>query len=356
MKKRSLLKIVANIAILIGVFFLISWVLNNNKKNNEEKTAMAAQTSDEVAVKIQDVAAKNLNLDFRANGNFQPWREMDFASENAGRIVNIPVKEGSHVRPGQTLAVIDAGILNIDLESAQAALDNALRDQQRFENAYTTGGVTQQQLDQIRLSVENAKARVSQAKIRTSDANVRSSISGIVNKKYVEPGAYVSPGTRLFELVDVSRLKLIVNVNEYQVTQLKTGDKVNIMASVYPDKTFSGTISFIGNKADAALNFPVEIEVSNSRNELKAGMYGTALFEFNNQKSSIVIPRGAFAGSVSSNEVFVMENGMAKARKVTSGKVIGNEVEILDGLQEGEKVIISGQINLEDGSKVTAVQ
>lgn len=356
MKKKSILKIIINIGILAGVLFLISWVLSNNKKKNEEKTAMAAQTTDAVAVRMTTVASKNLNLDFTTNGNFQPNREMDFASENAGRVVRILVKEGSYVRPGQTLAVIDAGILNIDLESSQAALDNALRDQQRFENAYKTGGVTQQQLDQIRLQVENAKARVNQAKIRTSDANVRSSISGVVNKKYVEPGAYVSPGTRLFELVDVSKLKLIVNVNEYQVTQLKVGDKVDITASVYPDKKFYGKISFIGNKADAALNFPVEIEVDNSKNDLKAGMYGTALFAFDNQKSSLVVPRSAFAGSVSSNEVFVVENGVAKARKVTSGKVVGNEVEILDGLQEGEKVITSGQINLEDGSKVSAIQ
>jgi len=356
MKKRSFFRIFLNIAILAGVLFLISWVLTNNKKNNEEKTALAAQTSDAVAVKMETVSTKNLNLDFTTNGNFEPYRQMDFATENAGRVVNILVKEGSYVRPGQTLAVINADLINIDLESAQAVLNNALRDQQRFENAYKTGGVTQQQLDQVKLSVENAKARVDQAKVRSRDANVRSSISGVVNKKYVEPGAYVSAGAKLFELVDVSRLKLVVNVNEYQVIQLKVGDKVNISASVYPDKTFKGKITFIGNKADAALNFPVEIEVENNKNELKAGMYGTATFEFNNQKSSVVIPRSAFAGSVSSNEVFVVEGDIAKARKVVSGKIIGDQVEILDGLKEGEKVVTSGQINLEDGSKVVSLQ
>lgn len=355
MKKRSFFKIIINIAILAGVLFLISWVLTNNKKNNEEKTALAAQTNDEIAVKVYDVATANLNLDFATNGNFQPYREMDFASENSGRVVSILVKEGAYVKPGQTLAVVNADILNIDLESAQAALDNAIRDQNRFENAYKTGGVTQQQLDQVRLQVENAQARVQQAKIRTHDANVRSTINGVVNKKYIEPGAYVSPGTKMFELVDVSRLKLIVNVNEYQVIQLKVGDIVDITTGVYPDKQFKGKITFIGNKADAALNFPVEIEVNNSNNELKAGMYGTAQFAFGNQKQSVVIPRSAFAGSVSSNEVFVVDNGIAKARKVTSGKIIGDQVEILDGLKQGEKVVVSGQINLEDGAKVATI-
>ncbi len=352
MKKKSIVKVIMNLTILVGVLFLISWVLSNNKKKNEEKTALVAQSSNEIAVKTQSVSYKVLDLGFKVNGNFEPWREMDFATENAGRVVSILVKEGSHVVPGQTLAVINADLLNSDLESAQAVLNNALRDQERFENAYTTGGVTQQQLDQVRLSVENAKIRVSQAQKRTRDANVRSSISGVVNKKYVEPGTYVSPGTKLFELVDISRLKLVVNVNEYQVTQLKVGDRVQMTASVYPDKIYPGRVVFIGSKADAALNFPVEIEVENHNSDLKAGMYGTAGFTLENQQLSVVIPRSAFAGSVSSNEVFVVEDGIARLKEVTSGRIIGDEVEILKGLQEGQQIVTSGQINLEDGSKV----
>src|SRR5205085_4073816 len=120
---------------------------------------------------------------------------------------------------------------------------NALRDRQRYENAFATGGVTQQQLDQAKLAVENAQARVGQARIRVGDANVRSSINGVVNKRYIEPGAYVSPGTKLFELVDVSKLKLAVAVNENQVAQLKQGDRVQVQASVFPGKTFNGQVS-----------------------------------------------------------------------------------------------------------------
>lgn len=356
MKKRSFLKIFINLAILIAVLASISWVLNNNKKKNEEKTAVVAQTNNETAVRVHDVALKNLNLDFKVNGNFVPVQEIDYASENSGRVVRILVKEGSLVRRGQTLAVVDAGILNIDLESARASLANALRDQERFENAFQTGGVTQQQLDQVKLSVENAQARVNQARIRTNDANIRSSINGVVNKKYIETGAYVSAGTKMFELVDISKLKLLVNVNEYQVTQLKMNDKVDIVASVYPDKIYSGKVTFIGNKADASLNFPVEIEVDNNANNLKAGMYATAQFRFSNQTSSTVVPRSAFIGSVSSNEVFVLTEGnIARLKKVTSGRIIGDEVEILNGLEAGDKVITSGQINLEDGSKVSTI-
>src|SRR5690606_25911323 len=158
---------------------------------------------------------------------------------------------------------------------------------------------------------------------KLNDANIRSSINGIVNKKMIEVGAVVAPGTPLFELVDVSKLKLKVNVNESQVANLKIGDAVQIMSSVFPNEKFSGKVTFIAAKADETLNFPIEIEVSNNvKNSLKAGMYGTAIFKFPKQAPTILVPRTSFVGSVSSNEVYVLnkEKNIAETRKVVSGR------------------------------------
>lgn len=359
MRKKKIIRIVTTVAILAGVLVLIGSVLANNKKKNAEKTAVVAQTStSDVAVRVSPVQKEAISLDFSANGNFAPAQQMNFAAENSGRVTRVLVDEGSYVRRGQTLAIIKTDVLSIDLETAQAAYQNALRDKQRYENAFATGGVTQQQLDQAKLSLDNAAARVAQARIRVSDANIKSSINGIVNKRYIEPGAVVNPGTQLFELVDVSRLKLNITVDETQVANLKTGDKVEIKASVFPDKNYAGNVTFIAPKADASLNFPVEIEIaSNPGNQLKAGMYGTAIFRSGNATPVIVVPRSAFVGSVSTNQIFVVENGnTARLRKVIAGRVLGDKVEILQGLNEGETIITSGQINLTDGSKISQIK
>jgi len=359
MRKKPIIKTLVTIGILIGVIGLIGWVLTNNKKKNEAKTAIVAEISTgDVTVRTAPVVKEALAVDFSANGNFAPARQMNFASENSGRVTKVLVDEGSQVRAGQTLAVIKTDALNIDLENAMAAYQNAARDKQRYENAFQTGGVTQQQLDQAKLALENAEAKVAQARLRVRDANIKSSINGIVNKRYIEPGAVVSPGTQLFELVDVSRLKLNITVNESQVANLKIGDKVSVKASVFPDLNFGGTITFIAPKADASLNFPVEIEIaSNPGNKLRAGMYGTAIFISENKTPITVVPRAAFIGSVSSNQVFVLENGnTARLRNVIAGRVLGDKVEILQGLNEGDVVITSGQINLTDGSKVAPLK
>lgn len=353
--KRGIIITLVVVATLVGIWL----VLNNNKKNNDAKTAIVSEGSGAVSVRVASVEKKAVDLDFSANGTFIPGTEINFLSENAGRVNRIMVDEGDRVRKGQVLAIIDAEILNTDRETAEAALQNAIRDEARYSSSFSTGGVTQQQLDQARLAVKNARLRLQSASRRVSDANIKAPINGIVNKRFIEVGAFVTAqGTQLFELVDVSKLKLRVNVNENQVANLNVGDAVQIKSNVFPADSFTGKITFIAAKADNTLNFPIEIEVANSQsNKLKAGMYGTAIFKFPNQAPTITIPRGSFINSVSSNQIFVLENGnKAAVRKVVTGRIIGDQVEVLDGVKEGETVIVSGQINLVNGSPVTVIK
>ena len=353
-------RVITIIIVVLVVLAAIGYVLNNNKKKAQETTDFIAKGSGAVAVKVANVELKEINLDFTANGNFAANQELNFLSENAGRVSKIFVDEGDRVSKGQVLARIDAEIINTDRETAEATYQNALKDEARYQSSYATGGVTQQQLDQAKLATQNAKLRLQASQRRLSDANIKSPINGIVNKRYIEVGAFVTAqGTQLFELVDVSKLKLKVNVNEGQVANLKVGNTVEIQSSVFPTEKFSGKISFIAAKADETLNFPIEIEVANNtNNSLKAGMYGTAVFKFPKQAPAILVPRTSFVGSVSSNEVYVLnkEKNTAETRKVVTGRILGESVEILEGLKEGETVITSGQINLTEGTPVTIIK
>jgi len=350
---------IITVVLIIVVIGAIAWVLNSNKKKNDAQTALVSQGSGAISVRIAPVKKQSVDLDFGVNGNFIPKQELNFLSENAGRVSKIYVEEGDRVTKGQVLAHIDAEIINTDRETAQATLENAIKDEARYSSSFKTGGVTQQQLDQAKLTTRNARLRLQSSARRVSDANIKAPINGIINKKYIEVGAFVTAqGTQLFEIVDVSKLKLKVNVNESQVANLKIGDQAQIKSNVFPADNFSGKITFIAPKADGTLNFPVEIEVENNhKNTIKAGMYGTAIFKFPSQAATITIPRGSFVGSVSSNQIFVLENGnTAKIRKVIAGRTINDQVEIIDGLKEGETVIISGQINLIDGSAVAPIK
>ena len=355
MKKNIIIALV-----ILGALGIIAYVLTNNKKENEAKTAVVAEKNSSVSVKIDTVKTEEISLDFVSNGNFEPTQELTFSAEKSGKVVKVLVKEGDYVKIGQTLAIVRSDVVNVNAETAKSTYQNAAADFSRYENAFKTGGVTKQQLDQAKLSMVNAKAQLTQANINVGDTRIKAPISGFINKKFIEPGSILTgaPASELFEIVNVDKLKLKVTVNESQVASLNVGNTITVRASVYPTKTFSGKITFIAAKADETLNFPVEVEITNnSANDLKAGMYGTAEFASKQQKSALkIVPRNAFVGSVSSNQIFVIENGNAKLKKVTAGRILGDKVEILDGLSDGETVITTGQINLQDGSKVEVIK
>ena len=353
MKKTLIYIIVA--AVLVG---LAAWKITDNKKKQETEVKEVARQVDKINVNVITAARENINTDYSANGTFIPKQEMNQSADIAGRVVSVFVKEGSRVGAGQVLATIKRDAIEVDMTQAKNNLQNAIIDNQRYENAFKTGGVTKQQVDNSRLQLKNAQAAVRAQGVRVNDTSVRAGISGTINKRMVEPGAVVATGTALFEIVNINSLKLSVLVDESQVGRIQIGQEVAINVNVLPDENFGGRISFIAPKSDASLNFPVEIEVSNN-GRLKAGMYATALFKTNNgaeTQNMLTIPAESFVNGVSSGQVFIVNNGVAKLIKVQTGKVYGDKVQIISGLNGGEQVITSGQINLENGSKINIVK
>src|SRR5690606_16390372 len=211
---------------------------------------VVAETGGAIVVKAAKVSRVPVVLDFSANGNFAANQDLTLLSEVSGRITRLLVKEGSRVSKGQVLALVDPEILNLDKQAAEDALQKLKTDHERYKSSFETGGVTRAQLDEIELQLRNAQNRLQQANRKVQDATIKSPISGVVNRRDIEVGAYLSPGTELFEIVDVSQLKLQVTANETQVVNLKVGDKVSVTSTVFPAEEFSGTVRFIAAKAD----------------------------------------------------------------------------------------------------------
>ena len=351
-------KIITTIVLLVLVGGTI-YILNKNKTNNDAETAIVAEQNATVTVRVEKASVQVVDANYKANGNFVPYQEVTLAAETPGRVARLLVDEGARVRKGQVLALVNSDQIHVQVRNAEAAYATAKADAARFESAYATGGVTKQQLDQVKLIAQNAEANLKSAQITAADASIKAPIDGIINKKHVEQGSFVAPGAPIFDLVNVNQLKLRVNVDESHVANLKNGDKIEVRASVFPNDLFEGTVIFIAPKADAALNYPVDLLLTNNQdNKLRAGMYGSAYFDADKNQDTplLLVPRNAFVGSVSSNLIYRVIDNKAVATQVVSGRNLGDFVEILDGLREGEIVITSGQINLTDQAPVSIIK
>ena len=350
MKKKTIITVVALAGIAVA-FFLI---LQSNKQQNEEELSIVARENTEVSVQTAVAQKERISGMFTVNGTFQPDARANISAEMGGQIAAIYVKEGDAVKQGQVIAKLTGDKTNVNLSNAKANLDNATSNLDRYEAAFETGGVTAAQLDQARLQVQNARAQFQSAQLNSGDTNVRSQISGIVNEKMVEVGMVVNPGTPIVEVVDITSLDLSVEVDEALVNQLNVGDSVKVVPSVTKD-TITGKITFIAPASNGALKFRVEITVNNSEGGLRAGMYATAIFNQEGQNNVLVVPREAFVGSVSDNQVFQVKDGTAYLTKIRTGVNYGGKVQVTDGLTEGDVVVTSGQINLTDATAVEVI-
>ncbi len=187
------------------------------------------------------------------------------------------------------------------------------------------------------------------------DADIRAPISGIIATLPVTVGMTLTPGTVIANIVDISWLKVNVNVGEQEVFKLKTGEPVEVETDVYPGVKFAGKIDSIGIKADEFHTYPIQIRIPNhSRYRLKSGMFGKVAFQLRNYPA-LVIPRNTLVGDVQNPQVFVVKDGIVKLRSIRVGTEIGTNIAVLQGLSEGEVVVLSGQENLKDNMAVVVV-
>ena len=350
---KRFISIISVVAVIAG----IAMILVLNKKSTSEKTSLASQVSTAVPVKADVVRDEAFNQSFTSNGSLEPERELSFVSDVAGRVLNVYADEGTVISGGQVLVQVDDEMLRADFMASEASYNALKSDLERFTNANKQGGVTDQQLETIRTQCIAAESRYISSKRRLSDARIKAPIRGTINKRYVEVGTFLNPGARLFDIIDDSKLHVWCNVTERQVLLIKKGQKVRILCSTFPEDTFSGTITFIGEKADRALSYPVEITLNREgKSLLKAGMYVTACFDMQSEKQGIVIPRSAITGSVKNARVYVVENGTATGRDVVVGMMMDKDVEILKGLQAGDSIVVAGLINVSDGAKVRNIK
>jgi RND family efflux transporter MFP subunit len=230
-------------------------------------------------------------------------------------------------------------------------------DLQRIDNLYKGGTASQQQLDDSRTSLENAKIQLDQAKKQLADATITSPINGVITRKLTEQGAYINIGGPIATIVDISKLRVKLNVSETNVYLLGTGDRTTITADIYPGASFEGHITFISAKGDDTHNYPVEIQMENSaRYPLRAGTFVTVHVDVRGAQSALCIPRQAMQGSSKDASVYVVDNGKAVLKNIVVGNQNGEYLEVVSGLAENEEVVTTGQVNMSDGMPVVIVK
>lgn len=344
-------------AIVVMLVVAGAWKLTSNKQSMAANAAMATKKTTVFPVMVTSPEVTTLSNDVEASGHLAPVHLLDLVSDVSGRVVELARDNGDMVTRGQLVVQVDNEQLRIDLKQANAALDQARRDLENYTAMQKSNAVSAQDVANARLAVVNAETRVATLTRQLRNTSIVSTITGSVNDCTIEVGSYLSPGTRIARIADVSTLIMHVRLRDNEVLRIRKGQTVALKPDLDPTMRIEGTVSAIGTIADGAGTYDVEISVPNrGKSPLLAGMTGRARFTAKGNHPAMVIPSRCLVGGTQQPSVYVVDNGKASLRPVTVGMRQDDVVEVLSGLGTNDKVVTSGQLNIADGSAVSIVR
>jgi membrane fusion protein (multidrug efflux system) len=357
------------------------------KAKEEPKGAEKSAARPPVAVEATQVRVGDLMEGIDVVGSLTPKFEARLKSEYAGIVTDVYVNEWVRVKKGTPLARLDSREIEAMVQKSQAAVEvgkanllqaevagnRAERELVRAQNLKESGLITQQNLDDAQTEKSAASARIAaaraqllaaekdlrQAQTRLAKVVIYSPLDGVVSQRNINVGDLVGePGaTRImFQIVDNRLLNLTVTVPSMEMGRLSLGQSLTFTTDTFPGKTFSGLVKFINpevNEADRSVK--VIAEVPNSPEILKAGMYVKGRIITGQRKDVFQIPKTALLSwdvGAKQGEVLVVQQDLALLKSIRTGSLSGDWVEVVSGLQKGDRVITRGGFNVKNGDRV----
>ncbi len=338
------------------------------------ETAAAPRDAGAVRVDVATAAVETVPVQTQASGSVQPIRRVMPGTKILGRIEAVPVREGDRVARGQLLAKLESRDLEAARAQAEAAvamagaqLENARVQHERMRDLHGRGSVTDKALEDAttgfqvaRAAVAQAEANLAAARVHLGYAEVRSPLAGWVVDKRVEAGDMTSPGAPMFTVEDLSQVKIEVNVPETEVVGLAEGGQARVEVS---GRRIEASVDRIAPAGDpASRTFSVQLLLDNPDGALRSGMFARVSFEHGERPvlrvpATAVVRRGQLEG------LFVVSDdgeagAVARLRWIKTGRTAGQgdavHVEVLSGLDPGERYVVSPPPGLTDGAAITA--
>lgn len=308
-------------------------------------------------VTVGDVRANTVPETITYNGTIEPLKKNNIGSSSPLRIDEIFVEVGDKVKNGSVVAEMDKS----QMIQQELQLENLATDLSRLEELYKSGGVSKQQVDQLRTQHSVTKKALSYLK---ENATLRSPINGVVTGRYYDNGDMfsMSPNAAgvvaIVTVMQIDSVKVRINISEEYFTKVKNGMGMDIKSDSYPGELFHGKVSLIFPLVDAATHsFTVEVTIPNRDLRLRPGMF-TKVDLMLGTKDLVIIDDMAIQKQIGSNEkyVFVVKDGVASHRSVVVGRTYNDYSEVISGLEIGEQVVVKGAGRLLDGDAVEVVK
>ena len=332
-------------------FLLLILVACTPEAVDKPKKKNKAHLVEAVVVKRSAIGVERVRT-----GSLRARREVKIHNQEDGQIINLPYFEGDRVSKGDVVVRLDDKLLRSQLARAQATRQQAAQDLKRTRNLFSKKLVADEELSRAETALEVAKADEAVLATRLSYTTITSPISGIVSARLTEPGNIAERYTHILTISDPTSLVTEVTLSELLITQLSVGHPVEVSVDALGDQTFQGKVSRIYPNLDPVTRRgTVEVELKPVPEGARPGQLCRIKLK-THAAQKLTIPFSALRRDNTGEHVFAIDaEGKAERAMIVSGLRIGEQVEILKGLSEGQKVITKGFLDLVPGKKVQIV-
>ncbi len=337
--------------ILIGFALLVS------QSCSGESQAETGKAEKGTAVKILNIQPRPFMEYIHTTGTVKANNQIMVVAEESGILEKVYFDKGRQVSRGDVLARLNNDIIVAGYKDAQAALEQALINEKSARLLYEKEALSDNDFQLARLNRIRAEAARDIAATRREKLNIKAPISGYVNERYVDTGAFISPGTAVFEIVDLSRFKIVAGIAERFMPYLSPGTPAEVTFDAWPGKRIQGTISYVGRSINPEnRTFNIEIEVPLEKDiPLSPQMMANIRLAKRSVNQGIVIPLDAIIESESGRFVYLKDDAVAKKQNITIEAINGDHA-LVSGVRAGQELIVMGQRQLSDGDTLLVIQ
>lgn len=326
----------------------------------QERAAEARESS--VAVEALEVSFGSVLRAVEASGTVRGETEVTVVSEARGRIESASFELGQFVQEGDVLVRVDDTIARLNVEEAQQVYESARLDLEATRRRFDTGSASQADLTRARSAANGAQARLEAARKTLSDQTVRAPVSGFIASRAhgVSRGNFLEQGVPIARIVDLGFLRLEVTVGERELQFLEAGSPALVTVGSCSPEPYEATVFSISAGADEATgSYPLVVRWENSCNRVRSGMSASVSIAPRDDARGIIVPGSAVRRDGAGEYVFVAAatdggGSVVERRSVVTGDRLGDRVLVLEGLSEGEIILISGLSSLTPDRPVEA--
>lgn len=327
-----------------------------------------APTVTATPVAVERVGAHRVAEEIQATGELLAVEEANVAAEVDGRVTRLLAREGAAVEAGEVVLEIDPERRELQLANERAMVTaareeiaQAERELTRIRSLHERQAASRAQLDAVETALRSARARLESAEAQRGlaelalrNAGVTAPFSGLVARRFVSAGDYVSVGEPLFDLVALDPIEVEFHLAERDSGRVHVGDVVDVRVAPYPDEVFSATVHMVSPRIDAATRtLRVKAQVANSERRLRPGLFARADLGVSVREGVPMIPEHAVLQRSDGSVAYVLEgDDRAARRNIRVGILRDGLAEVIEGIEVGERVIVRGMSRLIDGAVV----